>query len=436
MMRVLMTKMAQPQRTKSVWLMIGLVASALMMPAAPALAQSTESNSALMARQQMRLNTIEDNLKTVRGTLETEFRAIRLRVEELVENAAEDNRAQSAAIKGLKAQMSELGDTLDIFNQRLRRSIELSSDVEFRVLRLEKRMQTLLSLGSDDLTNAILQDDLTAGGTAPAVSMSRDNDTGGATWTVEKDPSLTAELAKSQTDNQSVADNQSADPDGSADGSADELAADLANDNASEDGDNATQIAANTDATAASTALDNGTQDAVTQESGVQETGINTDEAAREEVAAIEEAAPEEVIEEEVVASVLPEGTAEEQYRFAFGRMLQNDLETAEAGFIEFRAAHAENERSADALYWLGRVQFIQGDFGQSAMSFTEFNSEFPNDSRLPEAILMIAESVLNFATPEQACQIFVDLPQMLDQPSASFVKRLGELKVAASCEG
>ncbi len=426
MMRVLMTKMAQPQRTKSVWLMIGLVASALMMPAAPALAQSTESNSALMARQQMRLNTIEDNLKTVRGTLETEFRAIRLRVEELVENAAEDNRAQSAAIKGLKAQMSELGDTLDIFNQRLRRSIELSSDVEFRVLRLEKRMQTLLSLGSDDLTNAILQDDLTAGGTAPAVSMSRDNDTGGATWTVEKDPSLTAELAKSQTDNQSVA----------LDGSADELAADLANDNASEDGDNATQIAANTDATAASTALDNGTQDAVTQESGVQEAGINTDEAAREEVAAIEEAAPEEVIEEAVVVSVLPEGTAEEQYRFAFGRMLQNDLETAEAGFIEFRAAHAENERSADALYWLGRVQFIQGDFGQSAMSFTEFNSEFPNDSRLPEAILMIAESVLNFATPEQACQIFVDLPQMLDQPSASFVKRLGELKVAASCEG
>jgi len=41
---------------------------------------------------------------------------------------------------------------------------------------------------------------------------------------------------------------------------------------------------------------------------------------------------------------------------------------------------------------------------------------------------------VLNFATAEQACQIFSDLPQMLDQPSESFVTRLAELKTAAAC--
>ena len=132
---------------------------------------------------------------------------------------------------------------------------------------------------------------------------------------------------------------------------------------------------------------------------------------------------------------VLPEGTAEDHYRFAFGSMLQNDLETAEAGFAEFRQLHPNDARAADVLYWLGRVQFIQGDYGKSAMSFTEFNSEFPDDARLPEAILMIAESVLNFATAEQACQIFADLPNMLDQPSESFMSRLGELTTAASCE-
>ena len=137
-----------------------------------------------------------------------------------------------------------------------------------------------------------------------------------------------------------------------------------------------------------------------------------------------------------MVETVLPEGSPEEQYRFAFGRMLQNDLETAEKGFTEFRELYPDNERSADVLYWLGRVQFIQGDYGKSAISFTEFNSAYPEDSRLPEAILMIAESVLNFATAEQACQIFADLPQMLDQPGEDFVKRLDELKTAASCAG
>ena len=143
----------------------------------------------------------------------------------------------------------------------------------------------------------------------------------------------------------------------------------------------------------------------------------------------------EAVVEDEEIETVLPEGSPEEQYRFAFGRMLQNDLETAEKGFAEFRQAHPEHERSADVLYWLGRVQFIRGDYGNSAMSFTEFNSVFPEDSRLPEAILMIAESVLNFATAEQACQIFADLPQILDQPSEAFITRLSELKIAASCD-
>ena len=96
--------------------------------------------------------------------------------------------------------------------------------------------------------------------------------------------------------------------------------------------------------------------------------------------------------------------------------------------------AHPEHERSADVLYWLGRVQFIQGQYEKSAMTFTEFNAEYQSDSRLPDAILMIAESVANFATTEQACQIFKDLPQLLDQPPESFTVRLDELNQKAAC--
>ena len=385
---------------------MGFVAVIGTMPLSSAWAQSSDSNSALMARQQMRLNTIEDNLKIVRGTIETEFRSMRMKIEELASAAEDDTRSQASAIKALKAQMGELGDTIDILNQRLRRSIELSSDIEFRVLRLEKRMQTLLSLSSDELTDAILQDGVSAGGTAPAVSMSRDNETGGATWSVEKDDALIAELAKSEADN--------ATQDNATDGN---LASQNTNsENTADDNVTATALVSDEDDNAAPS-----------DDVSVQDPADDATDAP---------AAQEEALEQEEPAiTVLPEGTAEEQYRFAFGSMLQNDLETAEAGFAEFRELHPEDERSADVLYWLGRVQFIQGDYGKSAMSFTEFNSEFPDDARLPEAILMIAESVLNFATAEQACQIFSDLPNMLDQPSESFLTRLGELTTAASCE-
>ena len=395
MVRFVMIKILKPKFMTTRMMTVFMAAIILPATIMSANAQSSDSNAALMARQQMRLNTIEDNLKTVRGTLETEFRAIRMKIEELGQGTNETNVTQAAKIKELKGQILELGDTLDIFNQRLRRSIELSSDIEFRVLRMEKRMQTLLSLSGNNVSDAILQEDVNAGGSAPAVSMSRDNNTGGGVWTVEKDEALAGELAKSK----GVGDNQTT-----------LEATDTPNDNAS-------QIAADTQAAASNDRPENGADNVSDNVSG--------DDA-------IETLAQEEPQEEP--ASVLPEGSPEEQYRFAFGRMLQNDLEQAEAGFAEFRQTHDDHERSADVLYWLGRVQFIKGDYGKSAMSFTEFNSEFPEDSRLPEAILMIAESVLNFATAEQACQIFSDLPQMLDQPSESFVKRLGELKTAAAC--
>ena len=403
MVRFVMMKILKP-KFMTTRIMTVLMA-AIILPATimSANAQSSDSNAALMARQQMRLNTIEDNLKTVRGTLETEFRAIRMKIEELGQGSNEINVTQAAKIKELKGQILELGDTLDIFNQRLRRSIELSSDIEFRVLRMEKRMQTLLSLSGDNISDAILQEDVNAGGSAPAVSMSRDNNTGGGVWTVEKDEALAGELAKSQA----VGDNQTT-----------LQATDTPNDNAS-------QIATDTQAAASNDGPENVTENVT--ENGAD--NVSGDEA----IETLAQGEPQEEPQEEP-ASVLPEGSPEEQYRFAFGRMLQNDLEQAEAGFAEFRQTHDDHERSADVLYWLGRVQFIKGDYGKSAMSFTEFNSEFPEDSRLPEAILMIAESVLNFATAEQACQIFSDLPQMLDQPSESFVTRLAELKTAAAC--
>ena len=369
--------------------MICLVPVMLIASLSPSFAQSSDSNATLLARQQTRLNNMEDSLKDVRGAMETELRAMRLQIEQMSGSTTANSSAQAASMKDLKAQIAELSDTLDIFNQRLRRAIELSSDVEFRVLRLEKRMQTLLNLSGDNLATAVLQDDAIAQGDNPSVALSRDEDTGGSTWTVEKDDAVAEELAKvASSDNQ-------------------------------------------TD--------DNATLATTEAESGAAADSIATDNetvtlAADDDQPAGETAVSEEAPEVAAPASVLPEGSPEEQYRFALGRALQNDLETAEAAFAEFRTAHPEHERSADVLYWLGRVQFIQGQYEKSAMTFTEFNSEYQSDSRLPDAILMIAESVANFATAEQACQIFKDLPQLLDQPPESFTKRLDELNQKAAC--
>ena len=52
-------------------------------------------------------------------------------------------------------------------------------------------------------------------------------------------------------------------------------------------------------------------------------------------------------------AEVLPDADPEEQYNFALGRAMQNDLETAEAAFAEFREFNKGHPREADALFCL-----------------------------------------------------------------------------------
>ena len=131
---------------------------------------------------------------------------------------------------------------------------------------------------------------------------------------------------------------------------------------------------------------------------------------------------------------VLPAVSPEEQYRFALGRALQNDLETAQLAFSEFRKFNKGHEREVDSIFWLGRVYFMRGEFEKAAMTFSEFNSAFPGDARLVDTTMWIAESVSHFAPPAQACEIYASLPQLIDTPPDTFLAQLSKLSDDANC--
>ena len=158
------------------------------------------------------------------------------------------------------------------------------------------------------------------------------------------------------------------------------------------------------------------------------------EEDVTETASASENASEQVVIDKSAKPSVLPDASAEDQYRHALGLALRNDLPTAEAAFSEFRDIHPDHERSADALFWLGRVQFMQSQYENAAMTFTTFNKLYDGDARLVDTTLWIAESVAQFASAEQACEIYQSLPHFLDQAPDSFTNRLSELSADSGC--
>ena len=363
-----------------------LVVAILLLPM-DAVAQSVVSkgsassnNSALLTRHQQRMDILEQGLKEIRGVVEKDLREIKLKVEQLGSSSAYAGTAQMADLNALRAEMEKLNDNLAITSRRMERTLEITSDTEFRLLRLEKRVQTLITLGGDVVASAAAQQDATAADAPAVVQMSRDSNSGVTRWSVEEG-ALTRELEA-----QDPATKTKTDDSGSK---MEAVGEDRRNATANINGPN----------------------------------GITS---------SVNEVAPVVPSEPEVLPAVSPE----EQYRFALGRALQNDLETAERALSEFRVFNVGHERQADATFWLGRVQFMRGEYEKAAMTFSEFNSVYPRDARLVDTTMWIAESVSHFAPPEQACEIYASLPKLLDTPPESFVTQLAALSAASKCEG
>lgn len=357
-----------------------------------------ENASALLTRHQQRMDILEAGLKDVRGIIENDLREIKMKVEQMQSSSSEAGTSQTADLKALRDQMEKLGDMLAMTNRRMERTLEITSDTEFRLLRLEKRMQTLLTLGGDDAAAALVQQDTIGAGEAAAVQMSRDLDTGISSWSVAED-SLNDALANVEGDN---ATSEASAVDENAE-SADTGSADT------ESADTASADTGSLDAGSADTAL-------AADDNAIPANAESTGETAPTQ--------PE----------VLPAVSPEEQYRFALGRALQNDLETAELAFAEFRTFNQGHARQADSIFWLGRVQFMRGEFEKAAMTFSEFNSAYPGDARLVDTTMWIAESVSHFAPPEQACEIYASLPQLIDTPPDTFLAQLSKLSDDANC--
>ncbi len=166
-----------------------VMAAALYAPPLWAQSASTDDTglSALVSRQQQRMELLEEGLKGVRGTIEMELQNIRTEIESLAASSIANQSGASSDVKSIQGELAKLADNIAIVSQRINNTLNLYSDIEFRILRLEKRLNTLLSLSSDEVVDKLAQGEVSAAGAGPSVAMSRDAQTGQTVWTIDKE---------------------------------------------------------------------------------------------------------------------------------------------------------------------------------------------------------------------------------------------------------
>ena len=74
-------------------------------------------------------------------------------ITQLGSNANGSETATTAEIRDLRDQIERLADAVAMTSRRMG-TLEMTSDMEFRLLRMEKRLRALMNLGGDELARA------------------------------------------------------------------------------------------------------------------------------------------------------------------------------------------------------------------------------------------------------------------------------------------
>jgi tol-pal system protein YbgF len=129
----------------------------------------------------------------------------------------------------------------------------------------------------------------------------------------------------------------------------------------------------------------------------------------------------------------LPNGSALDQYNYAFGLLRESDYKAAEGAFKAFLQKHPTDPLASNAQYWLGETFFVRGDFPQAASAFAEGYQRAPQGPKAPDNLLKMGMSLGNSGKKQEACFSFArlerDFPQMapiIKDREVSEKKRIG----------
>jgi len=130
----------------------------------------------------------------------------------------------------------------------------------------------------------------------------------------------------------------------------------------------------------------------------------------------------------------LPDGTAEEQYQYAFGLLRQANYGEAELALKSFIDRYPENPLSGNALYWLGETYYVRGDYQTAAVTFAEAYKGYPDGTKAPDNLLKLGLSLASLDAANDACGTFAELERRYPNASPSIVRRAKLERQKLSC--
>ena len=135
-----------------------------------------------------------------------------------------------------------------------------------------------------------------------------------------------------------------------------------------------------------------------------------------------------------VVPSLLPPGSVQEKYKYAFGLVRKTEYEKASMALSEFIRTHPDEPLTSNAKYWLGRTHYVRKDYRRAAEVFLASYQGDPKGAKAADNLLNLGMSLAGLNKNKEACATYAKLQQDFPKARTVIQKRLAQQKTRSGC--
>jgi tol-pal system protein YbgF len=131
---------------------------------------------------------------------------------------------------------------------------------------------------------------------------------------------------------------------------------------------------------------------------------------------------------------VLPSGTPQEQYNYAFGLLRQANYPAAEQALRAFIQRYPNDQLTGNAQYWLGETYYVRKDYNNAAAVFAEGYQKYPKGGKAADNLMKLGMSLAQLGQKADACRAFQRLDRDFPTAPAAIKDRAGDEKKRLGC--
>ena len=109
-------------------------------------------------------------------------------------------------------------------------------------------------------------------------------------------------------------------------------------------------------------------------------------------------------------ASVLPDGTPEERYKYALGLLRKAQYDEADSVLSAFIEVHGDHPLADNASFWRGETFYARKMFGDAARIYATNLQTYPEGGKAPDNMVKLGMALANLERTREACQAFAEL--------------------------